>query len=98
VTPAYHIDPRNRSISLIDEPLELPANGVAIQGLGIVHSDPMSIMQPGINPWFFEPLGMMLGPAIVTEPVVPEHVIHRLTTWVRATMVINQATLIIPYR
>lgn len=95
---AYLIDPRNRSISMIDEPLELPAHDVAIRGLGIVHSDPMSIMQPGINPWFFEPLGMMLGPAIVTEPVVPEHVIHRLTTWVRVTMVINEATVIIPYR
>jgi hypothetical protein len=91
------IEPQTKTVWEGPFPLEVRPS-VHIRGLGLIHTDPMSVFEPGIFPWFFEPLGIQLGRMLIAEPELPLPAVERLVTWIRATMVINQATLIIPYR
>jgi hypothetical protein len=91
---AILIDPRTQLVRTVEPPAHV--TGVEVAGIGLLVSDPMSVMTPGIRPFYFEPTGLMLGPVLIVDPVVPIHVVQRMTTWLAALMVINQATLIIP--
>lgn len=91
---AILIDPRTKLVRTVAAPPSVV--GLDVPGIGLVVSDPMSVLSPGIKPFFFEPTGLMLGPVLIVDPVVPLHVVQQMTTWVAALMVINQATLIIP--
>lgn len=72
--------------------------GAAIPGIGFVKTDPMSPFQPGIHPWYMEPLGLQLGKMLIINPELPLPAVQRMVTWVKALMIINQATLIIPHQ
>lgn len=89
------IDPETKSITAVpDFPLpETPM--LNVPGLGLVLHQPLSPFDPKIKPFYFEPLGVLLGRVFVINPLQP---VEPLVTWVNTLMVINNSTMIIPLR